>query len=205
MSGIKTSVKKITSRIKNYATHVSRPGNHGLPGMMNTGHGAAPKKGMGKSSPMKFDAFQSEDKQRETAMKESQENIENTAPTKSVAGMVARKAGQKAASKGAQKGTDAVAEKHGIDNKSGGLYYKSDKKSIEAQIKAANKRFGGGVKVKQYSEEEVKDAKQLKRKRRGDTRTISKKDIEKSIKYHKKSGGKPAETARQERARLSRK
>jgi hypothetical protein len=82
MSTIKTTVKKITDRIKNYKAHVARPGRHGLPGMMNTGHGAAPQKGMGKSSPMKFDAFQSKDKQRETAMKESQENIENTSPNK---------------------------------------------------------------------------------------------------------------------------
>mgnify|MGYP003151761670 CR=1 FL=1 len=87
MSTIKTTVKKITDRIKNYKTHVSRPGYHGLPGMMNTGYDAAPQKGMGKSSPMK-----------------------------NIAGTIAKKAGQKAASKGAQKGTEAVADKHGIDS-----------------------------------------------------------------------------------------
>ena len=77
------------------------------------------------------------------------------------------------------------------------------KPTVEEQIAAADKQFREGVKVKQYSKEEVKDAKQLKRKRKGDTRVISKEDIEKAITYHKKSGGKPAETARQEARRLA--
>ena len=118
MSTIKTTVKKITDRIKNYRTHVARPGRHGLPGMMNTGYDAAPQKGMGKSSPMKklseFDAFKKEG--GEGSIKGSGTASDPTSGLKSIGGTIAKKAGQRAASKGAQKGVDTVADKHGINS-----------------------------------------------------------------------------------------
>ena len=51
MSGIKTSYNKTTTSLKNAKTAVKRPGNQGLPGMMNTANGTKPQKG---SSPNKF-------------------------------------------------------------------------------------------------------------------------------------------------------
>ena len=49
MSGIKTSYNKTTTSLKNAKTAVVRPGNQGLPGMMNTGIGTKPQKGESKS------------------------------------------------------------------------------------------------------------------------------------------------------------
>ena len=49
MSGIKTSYNKTTTSLKNAKTAVKRPGNQGLPGMMNTGVGTKSQKGESKS------------------------------------------------------------------------------------------------------------------------------------------------------------
>ena len=49
MSGIKTSYNKTTTTLKNAKTAVKRPGNQGLPGMMNTGVGTKSQKGESKS------------------------------------------------------------------------------------------------------------------------------------------------------------
>ena len=49
MSGIKTSYNKTTTSLKNAKTAVKRPGNQGLPGMMNTGVGTKSQKGESKT------------------------------------------------------------------------------------------------------------------------------------------------------------
>ena len=82
---IKTTVERTAATLKNYKTATKRPGNQGLPGMMNTGIGVKPKKGGNKEdSPLHMGK---------------------------VAGVVAKKAGQKAAASGVKKGMSNVSSK----------------------------------------------------------------------------------------------
>ena len=74
MSEIRTSYNKTTTALKNAKTAAVRPGNQGLPGMMNIGIGVKPQKG---ESPMKQLTNEAKRKQEaETKKKKSNDPFE---------------------------------------------------------------------------------------------------------------------------------